>query len=505
MMLMGRCPPGAPMASTLGEEPSMANDNGASRGHWGGRIGFILAAAGSAVGLGNIWKFPYITGENGGGAFVLIYLICIAVVGLPILIGELMIGKASQQSTVPAFRSLSKPSSAWMSFGWMGIIASFILLSYYAVVAGWTMHYAWLAMSGAFTGASAENITNIFGEVVSSPSINIGWQLGFMALTIVIVIRGIKGGIELAAKFMIPLLILMLMALLIKAATTSGFEEASNFIFGFHTDDLTAAGILEAVGHAFFTLSIGMGAMLAYGSYLKKKTDIVRNGIVIAGLDTGIALLACMVLFPITFANGMDPASGPGLVFKNMPVALMALPGGSVWAVTFFVLLFIAALTSAISLLEVAASYFIDDLRWSRTKATLVCGVVIAALGIPSSLSNTGGFFTGFFGETSWFDGVDWAVSNIMLPLGGLGVALFVGWRMSATIRREAFVSGSRSPAMIYGGWLFLVQWIAPAAVIVVFLQSIGLIDIGGWFSDGGAEATTTELVTPEPASADPE
>ena len=295
------------------------------------------------------------------------------------------------------------------------------------------------------------------------------------------------------------------MALLIKAATTSGFEEASNFIFGFHTDDLTAAGILEAVGHAFFTLSIGMGAMLAYGSYLKKKTDIVRNGIVIAGLDTGIALLACMVLFPITFAIGMDPASGPGLVFKNMPVALMALPGGSVWAVTFFVLLFIAALTSAISLLEVAASYFIDDLRWSRTKATLVCGVVIAALGIPSSLSNTGGFFTGFFGETSWFDGVDWAVSNIMLPLGGLAVALFVGWRMSATIRREAFVSGSRSPAMIYGGWLFLVQWIAPAAVIVVFLLSIGLIDIGGWFSDGGAEATTTELVTPEPASADPE
>jgi NSS family neurotransmitter:Na+ symporter len=482
----------------------MVTDNSTSRTHWGGRVGFILAAAGSAVGLGNIWKFPYITGENGGGAFVLIYLVCILVVGLPILIGELMIGKAAQQSTVPAFRTLSKPGSAWMSFGWMGVAAAFLLLSFYAVVAGWTMHYAWLAMSGAFVGADAQAVSAIFGEVVSSPSINIGWQLGFMTLTIIIVVRGVKGGIELASKFMIPLLILMLIALLIKAATTSGFEEASNFIFGFHTDDLTAGGILEAVGHAFFTLSIGMGAMLAYGSYLQKKTDVVRNGILIAGLDTGIALLACMVLFPITFANGMDPEGGPGLVFKNMPVALMALPGGSAWVVTFFILLFIAALTSAISLLEVAASYFIDDLKWSRTKATIVCGVVIAALGIPSALSNTGGFFSGFFGETSWFDGVDWAVSNVMLPLGGLGIALFVGWRMSATLRREAFISGTNSPAMLYAGWLFLMQWIAPAAVIVVFLQSIGLIDISHWFSDGVLEANTAELITPDPVPAAP-
>jgi NSS family neurotransmitter:Na+ symporter len=201
-----------------------------------------------------------------------------------------------------------------------------------------------------------------------------------------------------------------------------------------------------------------------------------------------------MVLFPITFANGMDPASGPGLVFMNMPVALMALPGGVFWAILFFLLLFIAALTSAISLLEVAASYFIDDLHWSRTTATLTCAAVITIVGIPSALSGTGGFFSTFFGDMSWFEGVDWAVSNVMLPLGGLGVALFVGWRMSGQLRREAF--GSGSSALFYASWLFLLQWIAPLAVIIVFLNAIGLVDIAGLF-DSPIDSASTELADP--------
>jgi NSS family neurotransmitter:Na+ symporter len=256
---------------------------------------------------------------------------------------------------------------------------------------------------------------------------------------------------------------------------------------------------LEAVGHAFFSLSIGMGCMLAYGSYLKKGTNLVSTGVMIVGLDTGIALMACMVLFPITFANGMDPAGGPGLVFMNMPVALMALPGGVFWAILFFLLLFIAALTSAISLLEVAASYFIDDMGWSRTKATLTCAIVITAVGVPSALSGTGGMFTTFFGDgTSWFDGVDWAVSNVMLPLGGLGVALFVGWRMSGQLRREAF--GSGSSALFYVSWLFLMQWIAPIAVIIVFLNAIGLVDIGGLF-DSPTDPASAEIADPATTS----
>jgi len=483
------------LGEDLGEDLGMSEPAAAHRGQWGGRIGFMLAAAGSAVGLGNIWKFPYITGENGGGAFVLVYLICIALVGLPIIIGEIMIGKAAQKASVPAFRALSAPASPWMGFGWLSVVAAFALLSYYGVVAGWTMHYAWLSVTGTFAGQDAETIMGVFDDVSKHGGLSLSWQIVFMFITTIIVLRGIKGGIELVSRIMIPLLILMLIAMLIKAATTGGFSQAADFIFGFHTHDLTAAGVLEAVGHAFFTLSIGMGCMLAYGSYLKKDTNIVTNGVVIVGLDTGIALLACMVLFPITFANGMDPAGGPGLVFQNMPVALMALPGGATWAVVFFLLLFVAALTSAISLLEVAASYFIDDRHWSRAKATFVCGIAITLLGIPSALSNVpDGIYSTAFGTVNWFDGLDWAVSNVMLPLGGLGVALFVGWRMSSQLRREAF--GSGSTAMFYASWLFVIQWIAPLAVIIVFLNAIGLVDIGGLF-EAPSDPASAELADP--------
>ena len=461
----------------------------ATRGQWGGRMGFILAAAGSAVGLGNIWKFPYITGENGGGLFVAIYIGCIALVGLPILIGELMIGKAAQKTSVPAYRELSAPGSPWLTFGWMGVAAAFMLLSFYGVVAGWTMHYTWLAVTGTFAGQSAEATVGEFGKMVTSPGINVGWQITFMVATTLIVLKGIKSGIELASRIMIPLLGLMLVALMVRAATTDGFTQAAEFVFGFHADQLSAAGVLEALGHAFFTLSIGMCCMLAYGSYLKRDTNIVGSGAMIAGLDTGIALVACMVLFPITFGNGMDPAGGPGLVFQNMPVALMALPGGTFWATLFFVLLMVAALTSAISLLEVAASYFIDDRGWSRTKAVLVCAAATTLCGVPSALSNVpDSMWSDFFGSKNFFDGIDWAVSNVMLPLGGLGVSLFVGWRMSGQLRKASF--GERN-AMWYGSWLFLMQWLAPAAVIIVFLNAVGLLDLGALFG-GAAEAAQT-------------
>ena len=288
-----------------------------TRAHWGSKFGFILAASGSAVGLGNIWKFPYITGENGGGIFVIIYLLCILLIGIPILIGEILIGKTTQESTVPAFRQLSKPASPWMSFGWLGVIAAFLLLSYYGVVAGWTMHYGWLALSGSFVNQTPDQINAIFGEVASSPTISIYWQIAFMACTIVIVAFGVKKGIELAAKIMLPALFLILLILLVRAAMTDGFGQAANFIFGLHTDQLTSAGVLEALGHSFFTLSIGMGTMIAYGSYLHRKSDVVGTSLVIGGLDTLIALLACMVLFPITFASGFGPRKRPGPCFPE--------------------------------------------------------------------------------------------------------------------------------------------------------------------------------------------
>lgn len=453
----------------------------ASRDTWSSRTGFILAAAGSAVGLGNIWKFPYITGENGGGAFVLIYLACILLIGIPILIGEVIIGKSTQKSAVPAFRALSgEPASPWMSFGWIGVAAAFLLLSYYGVIAGWTMHYGWLALSGGFVGQSEQEIKDIFGHVAASPSINIGWQIAFMVLTMVIVACGIKKGIELASKIMLPALFLILLVLLVRGSMMDGFGEAASFVFGFHADQLTRSGILEALGHSFFTLSIGMGTMVAYGSYLSRKSDVVGTSLIIGGLDTLIALVACMVLFPITFAYGFEPAAGPGLVFQNMPIALMHLPGGSFFATIFFILLFFAALTSAISLLEVAASYFIDEWKWSRLQAAILTGIIITLLGIPSALSNgtamEGMFNSGVADVTgmNWFDSVDWLVSNLLLPFGGMGVAIFLTWHVAAKAREAGFKEGSPFQKL-YIWWLYLLRWLAPIAVILVFLNAVGV------------------------------
>lgn len=457
------------------------------RGQWGSRLGFILAAAGSAIGLGNIWKFPYITGANGGGWFVLIYLICIAVVGLPIMMAEVFIGRTTQKSPVGAFRALSAPRSPWMGVGWLGVAAGFIILSYYSVVAGWAMHYSWLSITGAMTGDTQEQINDTFGGLYSSPGLNLFWHTLFMALTIGIVIGGIRSGLERASKVLMPILFLLMIVLLARATTMEGFGKAVEFVFAPKADNLTAAGVLEALGHSFFTLSLGMGAMITYGSYLKPREDIVTTSVTVSVLDTTIALMACLVLYPITFSFAMEPGRTVGLVFMNMPLAFAQMPGGAIWGAMFFVLLTFAALTSAISLLEVTVSYFIDERGWSRTLATVVCGLAILLLGVPSALSGGTAFFgSGFQSLTAplglaegqgmnWFDFLDYIASNWMLPLGGLGIAMFVAWRVGGKAREEGFKAGTRL-GKLYWGWVFLLRYIVPIGVLGVFLHAIGVI-----------------------------
>jgi NSS family neurotransmitter:Na+ symporter len=464
------------------------------RAHWGSRLGFILAAAGSAIGLGNIWKFPYITGVNGGGAFVLIYLACIALVALPIMMAEIYIGRTAQTSPVGAFRALSRPGSPWMGIGWMGVAAGFIILSYYSVVAGWAMHYTWLSLKGTFTGLSPEEVGAIFSNssadspgVYESPSVNLFWHLLFMALTIGIVIGGVQKGVERWSRILMPLLFVMLIALLVRATTTTGFARAFEFVLGFHTQDLRPTGVLEALGHSFFTLSLGMGAMIAYGSYLKPNDDLVGTSMIIAALDTTVALMACLVVFPIIFSFGMEPGRGPGLMFVSLPIAFGQMAGGTVWATVFFILVVFAALTSAISLLEVVVSYFIDERQWRRTVATLVCGATIVLLGVPSALSGgTQTFGAGFVGLTkylgvnrgngfNWFDFFDYLASNWMLPLGGMGIALFVAWRVGGQAREQGFKAGTRF-GQLYWGWVFLLRYVVPIGVAAVFLHAIGVI-----------------------------
>ena len=449
-----------------------------NRGQWGSRAGFILAAAGSAVGLGNIWKFPYITGANGGGIFVLVYLACVLFVGLPVMTAEILIGRATQKSPVGAMRLLAGRRSPWTAFGWLGIASSFVILSYYSIVAGWALDYTYLSLTGKIVGLGPEGVQSVFGRLYASPARNLFWHAIFMGLTIAVVLGGVARGVERWSRILMPTLLVMLLVLLIHSFTLSGFKQGFDFVFGLHTERFTAAGALEALGHAFFTLSLGMGAMLTYGSYLRRDDDIMAASITISALDTLIALVASLVLFPIIFSFGMEPGAGPGLVFISMPIALSQMPGGTFLSILFFGLLVFAALTSAISMLEVVTSYLIDERNWIRRRATLVSGTLIALVGIPSALSGGteifGSGFASVFGK-NWFDSFDYLASNWMLPLGGLGISVFTAWRMNEALRHDDFLSGTKLAAF-YKGWLLLLKYVVPVAIVLVFLHAVGLI-----------------------------
>lgn len=691
------------------------------RAHWKSRFGFILAAAGSAIGLGNIWKFPYITGENGGGLFVLIYLACIALVGIPIMMAEIMIGRAAQKQPVGAFETLQGHKTPWGGIGWLGVVAGFIILSYYGVVAGWAMDFTlksvvnftrpietnaaaeaeafvatasleemramlvenavqdeltafaseqratirpsdwkvyqerqeliyeaerlWMlrvatddadAMRAALvelelaeqmTPYEAEQIATLdpgvwrefrwfksavetasgsaadaearlllneelatkveaarevegriderreeLGEELAShytamsdtevmdeldnrisvdrritldeglrASVDAGqavqdridaeearlkethtaafaamsdddvvfqaetlkrrqlifddtkaaflatatdgwtsllWTVLFMLITIMIVAAGISGGIERACGILMPTLFVMIVGMVIYGAFQPGFERALDFVFRPDPSKLKASGVLEALGHAFFTLSLGMGAMITYGSYQSKKEGLFGESIMIAVLDTVVALLACLMIFPITFSYGQEPSAGPGLVFMSMPLAFAEIgAGGMLLGIIFFGLLVFAALTSAISLLEVVASYFIDQKGWSRTRAAWIMGLFILAFGVPSAFSMhptfaMSGWEPGF--GMNFFDTMDYLASNWMLPLGGLLIAIYAGWVMPKRLR-EAEVQDM--PPLLFQGWLLLVRFVAPALVIIVLAQKVGILD----------------------------
>ena len=455
--------------------------NGSEREQWASRFGFILAAAGSAVGLGNIWKFPYITGENGGGLFVLIYLGCILLVGFPIMVAEVVIGRRTQRSPMAAFAELAGERSPWTVVGWLGVASGFVILSYYSVVAGWSLNYLLMSITDATAGKTPEEIGGLFDTLYASPYLNLFWHFIFMAATVGIVLGGVKQGIEKSCRILMPALFVILLILLVYGIFTpnGGFIKAASFVFAPNLDKLSPAGVLEALGHAFFTLSLGMGAMLTYGSYLSKSDDVVKSSITIVALDTLIALMACMVLFPILFSNGQEPAAGPGLVFKALPTVFSQIPFGQPLAILFFVLLTFAALSSAISLQEVVSSSFMDKKGWSRAKATLLTGGIIFVFGVPSALSGSGklvGAWADVFGK-NFFDTMDYVASNWMLTLGGLTIAIYAGWFMPRDAVREEFTQGSTMGAL-YPLWIFLLRFVAPLAVLAVLLYKSGMISL---------------------------
>ena len=468
----------------------LENQNGDQRAQWGSRFGFILAAAGSAVGLGNIWRFPYVVGENGGGLFVLAFIACIALVGLPVFMAEVLLGRATQSSPVGAFRRLSKPGSPWMIFGWMGVAAGFVVLSYYSVVAGWCMHYAWLSVTTTFNGMTPDEIKATWEGVATNPQLCTFWHLIFMVITVSIVVAGVKEGIELWVKILMPMLLVIMGVLFVYALQSGKFWEGVQYLF---VPDFSKwewkRSLLEALGQGMFTMSVGMGALITYGSYLRKTEDLTSTSLTVGVVDTMVGLAAVLVIFPILFAAALEAGSGPGLVFVALPNAFSQMTGGMLLAPLFFLLLTFAALTSSVSLLEVATSYFIDERGWSRSKAAWGTGGLIAILGIPSAISggsvlfgtelaNFTSQFPILFGVDgkNWFDCFDYLASNWLLPLGALGTSLFVGWNLPSDFRATEFKQGSNM-TWLYPGWVILLRFIVPLIIILVFLNGIGLID----------------------------
>jgi len=444
-------------------------------GQWSSRWTFVLAAAGSAVGLGNIWKFPYITGENGGGAFVLVYLICIAMIGLPIMMAEIMIGRRGRHSPINTMRILSRKEGAsphWKYIGWMGVIAGFLILSYYSVIAGWAMAYVFRAGSGEFVGASAEQIGAIFSNLTESPARLLGWHTLFIAITMIVVARGVKSGLEQAVRFLMPALFVILILLVGYAMTTDSFVRGLHFLFDPDFSKITGAGVLIAMGHAFFTLSLGMGAIMVYGSYMPQSASIASTAMIIVAADTLVALMAGMAIFPIVFANGLEPSAGPGLIFQTLPVAFGRMPGGVFFGTLFFVLLVFAAWTSSISLIEPAVAWLVENHGMTRVTASVWAGAAtwLVGLGTIFSFNEWAGFT--LFGKT-FFDLLDFLTANIMLPLGGLLIALYAAWVMGRRSSRDELAMGR--PAL-FGMWHVCLRYVAPAAVTIVFLNAIGVV-----------------------------
>jgi len=431
---------------------------------------FIMAAAGSAVGLGNIWRFPYIAGENGGGAFVLVYLGCIFLIGVPIMASEILLGRAGRQSPINAMRDLVAHSNAnplWQAIGWMGALAGFMILSFYAVIAGWAMSYLVQMGSGAFTGADAVQATAAFDALTDDVGAVVGWHTLFMMMTIGIAARGVGAGLESTVKILMPALFFLLVVLVIYSGVTSGkFTEGLSFLFSFNIEKLTWNGVLMAMGQAFFTLSLGMGAIMAYGAYMPKDASIISTATTIALLDTVVALMSGMVIFPLVFANGLESSAGPGLMFVTLPLAFGQMTGGAFFGAVFFLLVTFAAITSSISLVEPAIAWLIERLKTTRAKAALVVGGLAWLMGLGSAFSFNIWEDLHFVRGMTFFDLMDYVSNNILLPLGGVLIALFAGWGIDQQITRDQLAV---SPG-IYQAWRFVTRFIAPAAVFLVFL-----------------------------------
>ncbi|MBX7527128.1 sodium-dependent transporter [Qipengyuania vesicularis] len=466
-----------------------AAGSGATSGHenWSSRSAFILAAVGSAVGLGNMWRFPAEAGENGGGAFVLFYIFCVLLIGLPVLLSEVLIGRHGQASAPDSVRKVAEDSNAsksWSLIGSLGVFAAFLILSFYCVVGGWVVYYIGVFLGdlfqtgltgGAFEGRAAEDIESLLPGLFGNGSLMVGLNLAFLAATIFFVARGVSSGIEWVAVYLMPMFFLLFLGITIYGAFTGNFGEAVGYLFTFDFSKLTGEVMLAAVGQAFFSLSLGVAGMITYGSYASRNTNLGETSGIIAGADTAVALLAGLAIFPIVFAAGLSASAGPGLMFQSLPIAFQAMPFGSLIGLAFFIMVFFAALTSSVSLLEAPTAFVKDRFGMSRAMATLLVGAGAAVLGVLSSLSfnDMADFrplgFIPLFAEANFFDALDGVTAKLFMPIGAIMTCIFVGWVADAKlIDDENGLDG-----VLHQTWRALVRYVCPIILAVILFFGI--------------------------------
>ncbi|HBX57376.1 sodium-dependent transporter [Pseudomonas sp. UBA2684] len=455
---------------------------------WLSRWGFILAATGSAVGLGNIWKFPYITGEYGGGAFVLMYLACILAIGIPVMMTEIALGRRGRGSPIDAIGRVVRENSGnplWKAVGGMAMLAGFMILCFYVVVAGWAFAYTWKMLDGSLAATSVEALGGVFEAHNANPWQLGGWSVLVALLTLWIVGKGVQAGVERAFRWMMPGLAVMLIVLVTYAWTSGSFQQGFDFLFTFDASKITGEALLAALGHAFFTLSLASGAILTYGSYLPDGQSIARTTFVVAIADTCVALLAGLAIFPVIFANGMNPSAGPGLIFMSLPLAFQQMPFGTLFGVLFFAMVSVAALTSAISMIEAAVAYLNEKHGISRARAAMGAGALLLLISLLAMLSFNVGAEWKLFGFTL-FDGLDYLTSRWMMPLGGILMVILAGYCLRPEIMRDELAL----PAAGYALWLFMARYVSPVLIMMVFLHALGWLGfdpIAEWYWIAGA------------------
>ncbi|MBO7466043.1 MAG: sodium-dependent transporter [Bacteroidales bacterium] len=435
-------------------------------------LGAIVAAAGSAIGLGNIWRFPYTVGQNGGGAFLLLYILFVFFLGLPIMMSEFVIGRRSQRNTVGAFRQLGPQYRRWTFVGVLGIVAAFLIYSFYSTVAGWTLNYVLLSGSGQLSGRTPEEVSQVFAAFTSGTAAPLICQLAFILLTAAVVLLGVQKGIEKCTKILMPLLLVLMLLLCVRSLTLKGSSAGLAFLFEPDFSKLTWGSVLSALGQALFSLSIGMGALVTYGSYIRKEDNLFKTGVCVAGADTLIALLSGIAIFPAVFAFGMSPASGPSLVYEVLPNVFGSMPMGALFAVLFFLLLSIAALTSTISLLEIVVLWAVEELHMKRATATFLVSLLVFALGTVCTLSFGPLADLNIFGKT-FFECLDHLTATYMMPVGALCIILFLGWRYPKAEVFDELTNQGRLKAGYFRIYYFVLRFLAPIALLIILIMGI--------------------------------